>query len=255
MISHLQKNKVGVLMSATVEQSNTVPISLNIRIEQAFQAYHGRIIKVLDPLNKENACYEIAKRILLIVSAVIIYPIWGFKCLIDRCINIQKSANQPQTRPTLTSEIEYAKRKILDRAGLDNSDFNDAKSAKLFLVIRHGGNVFHKNVILPQDVNKEQILTHFDTLVNDIQQDIIFNSTSKTKVNIGILAKGKKDYQGQPIFSYTLTAHATVHYGELSNPGIASATKVLASNAVQNSFCDLMEINQAPQIDYQGNFI
>src|SRR5947208_1664822 len=107
-------------MSATVEQSNSVPISLNVRMEQAFQAYHGRIIKVLDPLNKENACYEIAKRILLLVSAVIIYPIWGFKCLINRCINIQQSANQPQTLATLASEIEYAKKEILDRTRHDD---------------------------------------------------------------------------------------------------------------------------------------
>jgi hypothetical protein len=247
--------KIGVFMSSTVERSHSIPISLSGRIEQTFQAYHGRIIKLLDPLNKEHACYEISKRILLLVSAVVFYPVWGFKCLIDRCINLQKFANQPQTRATLAFEIGCAKKDILDRICLNNSDLNDAKSAKLFFVIKHGGNVFSKTVILPQDVNEEQILKHFDTLVNDVQKDIIFNSTSKTEVNIGILAKCKEDYQGQPIFSYKLTAEATSHYGEISNPGLVSSTNILASNAIQNNFCDLMGINRAPQIDAQGNFI
>ncbi|GAB4228125.1 MAG: hypothetical protein Tsb0021_05340 [Chlamydiales bacterium] len=248
-------NKVRVFMSTSIERPGSVPIPLSIRVEQSFQTYHGRIIKLLDPLNRQNACSEIAKRILLLFSALIIYPVWGFKCLIDRCINFLKFSNQSQTQVTLASEVEHAKKDILDRVSFDDFDFNGTESAKLFIVIKHEGNVFSKSFILLQDVNKEQILNQFDILVNNVQEDIIFNPNSKTEVVIGILAKGREDHQGQPVFSYKLTAHATVHYGEISKPGFASFTNVLATRDAQNSFCDLMGINQAPQIDAQGNFI
>lgn len=166
-------------------------------------------------------------------------------------------ANQPQIHATLASEIECAKQDFLDRNYFNDSDFNDTESAKLFLTIKHGehgGNVFSKTFIMPQDVNKERILEHFNTLINDIQADIIFNSTSNTIVKIGILAKGK-DYLGKPTFSYMLFAHSTAHHGETFNTGYQSFTEVFASDSIQNGFCDLMEINRAPQIDSQGNFI
>lgn len=241
-------------MSAAVEKFDSLPISLSSRIEQAFEAYHGRIMKVLDPLNKEHACYDIAKRILLLVSAVIFYPVWGFKCLIDRCIDL-RNPNRSKSHATLESEIRCATKDILSRVSLENCNLNDAKSAKLFLILKHGGVVFSKAYILRQDVNQEQILRHFDLLVKDSQTRITFDSINKTEVDIGILTTGKDDQEGLPTFSLSLTARATAHCGKASNPGVELFTKVLASDDVQDCFCYQMGINPTPQIDAQGNFI
>lgn len=171
--------------------------------------------------------------------------------------NAQIAAPQPQTQPqlavTVATEIECAKKEILARLALKDSDFDTAVAAKLLLTVQHGGKVFLKTVILTQAVSKDQILKHLDILVNDIQDEIVFDQTSKTKVAIGILAKGS-DYKGLPMFSNKITAHATAYQGETSNPGFTAFTKILAS-AIQNSFCNVLGIQPTPQLDAQGNFI
>lgn len=205
---------------------------------------------------------ENAKRIVPIV--LLVFGLIALCSLAIQCASmIGVGANRIKTHPpfTLASAFSAAKADFIARNILDNSEFKDATSAKIFLTIKHKDRFLSEshitstiNPIVKPPIVQKDVIAHLDSLFNKLQASIEFDAQLTTRFQVGILLKNRSISEKPPLFSQ-ITAEVTVNKEKTFNFDFTNNTKLNLNNRVQEIFCQLIDIPFVPQLDAKGDFI
>ncbi len=181
---------------------NITPISHEIKDSLSkgfFQDFHGRVVSSLNSF--PSSLLDLAKRILILISAVVIYPIWGITLIAQ---GIQSKIVQSTGKSSRSSDNENIsmKNEIKQIISRDLklwyvSDY-EGDEIKVFYGTKYNNHLFKSHFFIKNGVNSSKdFQKHIETfIVKNLKNQIDIFYDNQTSIDIEMIVVGLQKEDG-----------------------------------------------------------